>query len=918
LKFLISLLIIYLLPLALYAKSDILNKQEREWVDNHVVKIGIEPWVPVLFINEKGKVDGISGQYIKIITKLTGLKVEFISKDWKALVDDFKDKKIDILPATYKTKKREKYAFFTNHYFKIKNYIFIKESNNHIVSIKDLSHKKLAIKEESGNIEAIRNKFPKIKLILCKSDIETIEKVLSGEADALYASALAIENILREESISGIKGIYQKEFKTPSLHMMIDRDEPILQSIIQKALDAITYSQKEEIISNWIKSYNTIHLTTEEKRWLNEHRVIKFTGDPNWLPFEAFNNKKYIGIMADYLSEVEHILNVDFVKVPSNSWNHALKMLLNSDVDVITESVGSSIMKFVKFTKPILKNNIYIIMEKSNYFVNDLNSLKGKKIVMIENYGYINHLKSRYPDIDFHYVKNIDEGLNGVSIGKYDAMVATSALSSYSMSKLGLNNLKIVGDTKITTEIAWGVRNEYEPLVAILNKALDSLSIKQKNSILNSWVKKQTITITDYTLLFKILAVALLIGAFILFNNYKLKSMVREKTVELRELLDSFVELIAGAIDAKSNYTGAHCAKVPELTMMLCKVASASKAEAFKDFHLDGEDELRELKIASLLHDCGKVTTPEYIVDKATKLETIYNRIHEVRTRFEVIHRDLTIDALNRKLLGENVEVVEKWLKNEHQKLIQEYEVVANANVGSEFMKDEDIDAIREIAKKTWVRNFDDTLGLAHEEKLRVLAEKTTTPATEQLLSNKLRHIIPRVNFDFEAYKKFGFKTKVPKDLYNLGELSNLSISSGTLNHEDRFKIQEHIIMTIKMLEGLPFPKNLKNVPLYAGAHHETLIGTGYPRQLKKEELPLPARIMAIADVFEALTASDRPYKEAKTLSSSIKILSFMVKDKHLDEDLFKLFLSSGVYKEYALKRLKKEQIDEVDISIYL
>ncbi|MEA1917928.1 MAG: HD domain-containing phosphohydrolase [Campylobacterota bacterium] len=395
-----------------------------------------------------------------------------------------------------------------------------------------------------------------------------------------------------------------------------------------------------------------------------------------------------------------------------------------------------------------------------------------------------------------------------------------------------------------------------------------------------------------------------------------------EEVISLQEaqkkLMDSFIELIAGAIDAKSKYTGGHCLRVPELSMMLVKEASKCENEAFKDFVMEDEDELRELKIAAWLHDCGKVTTPEYIVDKATKLETIYNRIHEVRTRFEVIHRDLTIEALNKKLAGEDASEVDSWLDDEHSKLIDEFERVAKANVGGEFMKNEDKDIVKSIASRTWVRNFDDTIGLAHEEKQRVLSENSQTPGVEQLLSDKARHIIPREYFDYEEYERLGFKTKVPENLYDLGELTNICISAGTLSSEDRFKIQEHIIMTIKMLEKLPFPEKLKNVPLYAGAHHETLIGTGYPRQLTKDDMPIPVRIMAIADVFEALTASDRPYREAKTLSASVKILSFMVKDKHLDEDLFKLFLTSGMYKEYAVANLKPEQIDEVDISQYI
>ena len=165
---------------------------------------------------------------------------------------------------------------------------------------------------------------------------------------------------------------------------------------------------------------------------------------------------------------------------------------------------------------------------------------------------------------------------------------------------------------------------------------------------------------------------------------------------------------------------------------------------------------------------------------------------------------------------------------------------------------------------------------------------------------------------------KWGFKMKVPERKYNLGEMYNLEIARGTLNDEERYKINDHIMQTIIMLEGLPFPRHLRRVAEYAGGHHEKMDGTGYPRGLKREEMSIPARVMAIADIFEALTAADRPYKPAKKLSESIKIMSFMVKDKHIDPDLFKLFLRSGVYKEDAEKFLKPEQIDEVDTAAYL
>ena len=381
-----------------------------------------------------------------------------------------------------------------------------------------------------------------------------------------------------------------------------------------------------------------------------------------------------------------------------------------------------------------------------------------------------------------------------------------------------------------------------------------------------------------------------------------------------KELLESFIKILASAIDAKSPYTGGHCERVPELAIMLAKKASDDKNI---DFKITNEDEEREIEIAAWLHDCGKVVTPEYVVDKATKLETIYNRIHEIRTRFEVIHRDLTIEALNRKLNGEKAEEVDAWLKEEHKKLQEEFEFIANANVGSEFMTEDDKEKVKEIAKREWLRHFDKTLGLSRAERERVTQDEKL-PVKEKLLSDKPEQILPRKEKEIKDFEKYGFKIEIPKNLYNHGEIYNLTISKGTLTPEEFYKIQEHIIMTIKMLEQLPFPENLKNVPLYAGSHHEKLDGSGYPRKLTAKDLPIPSRIMAIADIFEALTANDRPYKTPKKLSEAIKIMSFMVQDGHIDKELFKLFLRSGVYLDYAKAHLQPSQIDNFDIEYYL
>uniref|UniRef100_UPI00056A6618 HD-GYP domain-containing protein n=1 Tax=Psychromonas aquimarina TaxID=444919 RepID=UPI00056A6618 len=386
-----------------------------------------------------------------------------------------------------------------------------------------------------------------------------------------------------------------------------------------------------------------------------------------------------------------------------------------------------------------------------------------------------------------------------------------------------------------------------------------------------------------------------------------------------QKLMDGFIKLVAGAIDCKSKYTGGHCSRVPELVKMLAKEANSTNEGPFKEFTLQTENEWRELFVGAWLHDCGKVTTPEYVVDKATKLETIFNRIHEVRTRFEVIWRDVQIEHYERLLKGADESESRALMVEAHKELTEDFAFIGECNIGGEFITPDKQERVMAIASRTWLRHFDDRVGLSKEESVRfAIKDKLNLPVQENLLSDNPKHILKREHFDFDEYRRLGFKVDVPQYLFNYGEIYNLCIAKGTLTTEERFIINEHVIMSIKMLESLPLPENLRRVPEYAGTHHETMAGTGYPRKLNKKELSVPSRIMMIADVFEALTAPDRPYRKAKKLSEAIKILNSMKNDGQIDPDLFELFLSSGVYLKYAAKHLKDEQIDEVKISSYL
>ena len=340
---------------------------------------------------------------------------------------------------------------------------------------------------------------------------------------------------------------------------------------------------------------------------------------------------------------------------------------------------------------------------------------------------------------------------------------------------------------------------------------------------------------------------------------------------DLENLFESFIKLIASAIDAKSPYTGGHCERVPEITMMLAEAVQKTKHGPFADFKLS-DQEMYELKIAAWLHDCGKVATPEFVVDKSTKLETIYDRIHEVETRFAALKRDFEIKKLKKELTIErdqSLSANEKNkkindLKKDYQKTIRQIKkdlsFVKESNIGGEFMSGDKQQRINEIAQYKWKPN------------------------------GKMQNFLSE------------------------DEVYNLTIPRGTLTPEERQVINDHIVITINMLDELPYPKHLKNIPEFAGGHHEKLDGTGYPKGLTKDEMSVQARIMAIADIFEALTARDRPYKKGKTLSQAMRILGFMKDDAHIDVDLFDIFVKQKIYMKYAKGFLEPEQIDEVNI----
>ncbi len=368
---------------------------------------------------------------------------------------------------------------------------------------------------------------------------------------------------------------------------------------------------------------------------------------------------------------------------------------------------------------------------------------------------------------------------------------------------------------------------------------------------------ERTGTIIPFSMDQQKLAESLASQAAIALSNFQLIE-------DLRHLLEKFIEVIASAIDEKSPYTGGHCRRVPAIANIFAHCINQVTQGPLAGVKFS-KQQLYEINIAALLHDCGKITTPVHVVDKATKLETIYDRIEMVRLRMLHIKKDEKIRLLE-ALLQENdpqtIENTQARYRERIKQLDEEMAFLETANKGSEFMQETHKQRVEDIAKNVWI----------------------------------------------DADGK-------PKPLLNDNEIYNLCITKGTLTQEERDIINNHIVMTQKMLNALPFPKHLANVAEIAGNHHERMDGKGYPNGLTGTEMSLPARMMCIADIFEALTAADRPYKKAMPLSMALKILAKMRDDQHIDPELFDVFIREKVYLKYAKEYLDPEQIDLENIE---
>jgi len=527
-----------------------LTPEERAWIErNTPVSVGAGlDWAPFDFVLESGRYGGLSWDYLQEISARTGLKFKTELDLWHVNLEKAKNNKVGILPAVFKSEERAKHLLFSASYFKTVEFFFIR-NDIEAISVNDFNGLRVAIPRGFAHIEFLQKNYPEVEIILVDTIGQAIDSVIQGQAELLYETYVSIEYLLQREGIKTIKPFLSSRSESAeNLHFAVPKQLPVLLSIIDKGLASIGLEERRKINQRWMsrESYSfgmDLTLSEEELDWLSTHKGLRFGGDPNWLPYEAFDEDgNYIGIVSDYLNLIERKLDIQFNRVETETWAETITLIRSDQLDVISETYDSPLSEHVIFTKSYLSSPIVIVMRDDTDYVENIDQVSNQAIALIEDYGYVEEVLEKYRSIDFETVTNIQEGLTHVSTGKVDALIATLAQASYHISDLGINNVRIVGQTEFRTNLAFGVKKEFSSLVPIMNKAIDSISPIERKKVLDTWGKDKFASKTDYDFVWRVVFVSLgLFLATLLWIRKLLReiSLRRQAEDQTQKLIDN-------------------------------------------------------------------------------------------------------------------------------------------------------------------------------------------------------------------------------------------------------------------------------------------------------------------------------------------------------------------------------------------
>jgi two-component system sensor histidine kinase EvgS len=514
--------------------------EQQQWLKNHsTIRLGVDPnWPPYEFVDRSGQLQGISADVLNLVEQRLGVEFTVISQySWAELLEKAKNHDIDMLSSIRQTPNREHYLIFTEPFFTPLFAIYTRKDNTDISSLDDLKNKTVVVENQYFLHELLTQDYPEIKLLPVETTRDALKAISYGRAEAYIGDQGPANWIVEQNAINNLKLKPETMLGYSPLRLAVRKDWPVFQDILNLVLADITSAELSAIRRKWIgfdSSTIKLRLSSAELQWLNQHKTIRFTGDPNWLPYEAFDKQgNYIGIVAEHLKLIEQMLGIKVEIIPTKTWSESVTKVKQGEIDVLSETSDSDLRSQLSFTQDYISSPVVIVMRSDEDYVEDLNAIKQRKIAVIKEYGYVPEIIKKHPDLGLHTVDTIQEGLTSVSIGKVDALLATLAQASFHISRLGINNIRIVGKTEFNTKLAFGMREEFAPLVPLFNRALASISPGEKQRILDLWGKPKYAEKIDYELLALLAGISLLtIAVFFYWNRKLAKEISRRKEIE--------------------------------------------------------------------------------------------------------------------------------------------------------------------------------------------------------------------------------------------------------------------------------------------------------------------------------------------------------------------------------------------------
>jgi len=507
-----------------------LTKEEREYTKTNTVKVGVSNWVPINFSNDDITHQGIISDILKHIHNSTGLRFEIQYGTWDSLIQKIKNKEIDLLPDTHYTKERANFGLYSKGYLKIKHYVYVKDTNKKIKSLKDLNHKKIAIVKSFGTIPLLKEKFPNIKIVETSSLDDSINMVLNAEVDALYESQIVVEHKINDELIVGLKGISQIVLKPPYIHMFSKRDDLLLQSILQKGLDTISLKKKQQIVGKWINTQQNkkgVDFTSEQMTYLRNKNSVKLCVDPAWLPFEGVKDGKHTGMAKEFIDIFEENIQIPIQIVKTDNWTESLEFIKQRKCDILSFAAKTDNReKYLNFTKPFVFAHLVIATKNDESFSADIeNIIANKKLAIIKGHASFEMLNKKYPLNHIQEVQSLDVGLKMVESGEIYGFIGSMISIGSEIQKEYFKILKISAKLDEKMELGTAVRSDDKILFDIFNKMVDNIDSPTKQTILNKWISIVYEKPMDYTIVWQILFIFFLIIIVVVYHQSILYSI---------------------------------------------------------------------------------------------------------------------------------------------------------------------------------------------------------------------------------------------------------------------------------------------------------------------------------------------------------------------------------------------------------